>query len=82
MLSPAPDLANSWQFTELWVDPTAGPPYVLIMVGDSDGNCCVYDPNQSYKIVFSSYSYEQAKLWLLEDEYERVEGRMLVEQVA
>ena len=82
MLSPAPDLANNWQFTELWVDPTAVPAYVLILLGDSDGNCCVYDPNQGYKIVFSSYSYEQAKLWLLEDEYERVEGRMLVEQVA
>ena len=27
-------------------------------------------------------SYEEAKLWLLEDEYERVEGRVLAEQVA
>lgn len=82
MLSPAPDLANNWQFTELWVDPTAVPPYVLILLGDSEGKCCVFDPTQNYKIIFSSSSYQEAKLWLLEDEYERVEGRLLVEQVA
>ena len=82
MLSPVPDLANNWQFTELWVDPTAVPPYVLILLGDSEGNCCVLDPTQNYKIVFSSSSYQEAKLWLLEDEYERVEGRLIVEQVA
>ena len=33
MLSPAQDLANNWQFTELWIDPTAIPPYVLILLG-------------------------------------------------
>ncbi len=81
MLSPAQDLANNWQFTELWIDPTAIPPYVLILLGDSEGNCCIYDPTESYKIAFASSSYEEAKLWLLEDEYERIEGRLRVEEV-
>lgn len=51
MLSPALDLANNWQFTELWVDPTAVPSYVLILLGDSEGNYCVLDPTQNLKIL-------------------------------
>lgn len=66
----------NWEFTELWVDPTASPPYVLILLGDSSGNSCVYDPAQNYQIVFSSSDYQEAKLWLLGDEYERVERRL------
>lgn len=76
MLSPAQNLADNWEFTELWVDPTASPPYVLILLGDNSGTSCVYDPSQSYQLVFRSDTYEEAKLWLLEDEYERVEGRL------
>ncbi|MEH2252313.1 hypothetical protein [Nostoc sp.] len=76
MLSHAQDLADNWKFTELWIDPTASPPYVLILLSDSSAKSCVYDPNQNYQLVFSGESYEEAKLWLLEDEYERVEGRL------
>ena len=65
--------------TELWVDPTASPPYVLILLGDNSGNSSIYDPAQNYQIVFASSSYEEAKLWLLEDEYERVERRLQME---
>ena len=74
MSSPAPDLANNWQFTELWIDPTASPPYTLILLSDAAGNSCVYDPAQNYQAIFSG-TYPEAKLWLLEDEYERVNGR-------
>ena len=76
MLSHAQNLVDNWEFSELWIDPTASPPYVLILLSDSSGKSCVYDPNQNYQLAFSSYSYEEAKLWLLEDEYERVEGRL------
>ena len=76
MSSPELNLADNWEFTELWVDPTASPPYVLILLGDGSGNSCVYDPAQNYQIVFSSSNYQEAKLWLLEDEYERVERRL------
>lgn len=70
------NLADNWEFTELWIDPTASPPYVLILLSDTDSRICIYDPTQNYQIVFSSGNYEQAKLWLLEDEYQRVEGRL------
>ncbi len=76
MSSHAQNLADNWEFTELWIDPTASPPYVLILLSDSSGKSCVYDPNQNYQLVFKSDTYEEAKLWLLEDEYERVEGRL------
>lgn len=76
MLSHAQNLADNWEFTELWIDPTASPPYVLILLSDSSGKSCVYDPNQNYQLVFKSNTYQEAKLWLLEDEYERVEGRL------
>ncbi len=78
----AQNLADNWAFTELWVDPTASPPYVLILLSDTQGRSCVYDPTQHYQVVFSSDSYEEAKLWLLEDEYERVEGRLTDTMVA
>jgi hypothetical protein len=74
MSSPAPDLADNWAFTELWIDPTAAPPYTLILLTDEAGNSSVYDPAQNYKVIFSG-TYQDTKLWLLEDEYERVNGR-------
>ncbi len=81
--SPAQDVVrNNWEFTEVWIDPMLSPPYVLLLLSDSDGNCRIYDPSQSYKIVFSSDSYDQAQLWLLEDEYEPIEGRLLAAELA
>jgi len=38
--------------------------------------CSAYDPAEGYKVVFTSSSYEEAQLWLLEDEYEPIEGRV------
>jgi len=42
---------------------------------EAEGNCRIYDPVEGYKVVFSSKSYDEALYWLLEDEYEAVEGR-------
>jgi len=81
VLSTALYLGNNWKFTEVWVDPTSVPPYVLMLLGDDESNFCIFDPTEGYKIVFASYSYQEAKLWLLEDEYERVEGRLLMAEV-
>ena len=67
---PAPDIVkNNWEFTEVWIDPMLSPPYILLLLCDSEGNCQIYDPKQGEKVVFSSNNYEAAKLWLLEDEY-------------
>ncbi len=82
MSSPALVLADSWDFTELWIDPTASPPYVLVLLCDEHENCSIYDPAQNYQAVFTGSSYQDAKLWLLEDEYERVEGQLKAEKVA
>jgi hypothetical protein len=82
MLFLVPNLADNWSFTELWIDPTASPPYVLILLADEVGNCAIYDPSPSYQVIFSSTNYQEARLWLLEDEYERVEGQLKMEAVA
>lgn len=75
--SPALDPAkHEWNFVEVWIDPMLSPPYILLLLGDSNGNCRVHDPAESYRIVFTSATYDEAQTWLLEDEYEPIEGRL------
>jgi hypothetical protein len=75
--SRALDPARSeWNFIEVWVDPMLSPPYLLLLLGDPTGSCWVCDPSDGYKVVFSSSTYHEAQTWLLEDEYEPVEGRL------
>ena len=71
----------SFKMAEVWIDPMLSPPYILLLLCDSEGNCRIYDPKQGDKVVFSSNNYEAAKLWLLEDEYEPVEGRLLAAEL-
>jgi len=54
----------------------------LVLLCDEHENCSIYDPAQNYQAVFTGSSYQDAKLWLLEDEYERVEGQLKAEKVA
>jgi hypothetical protein len=61
---------------EVWIDPMLAPPYILLLMGASDGSCRVCDPAERYQVVFSSTTYDEAQTWLLEDEYEPVEGRL------
>ncbi|MEH2397635.1 hypothetical protein [Nostoc sp.] len=80
--SPAQDrVKNNWEFTEVWIDPMLSLPYILLLLCDSEDNCQVYDPAQGYKVVFSSNDYNAAKLWLLEDEYEPIQGRLLAAEL-
>ena len=80
--SPAQDrVKNNWEFTEVWIDPMLSPPYILLLLCDSEDNCQVYDPAQGYKVVFYSNDYNAAKLWLVEDEYEPIEGRLLAAEL-
>jgi hypothetical protein len=75
--SPALDPAKiDWDFAEVWIDPLLSPPYVLLLLGDAAGHFRVHDPAENYKVVFSSATYDEAQTWLLEDEYEPVEGRL------
>ncbi len=75
--SPELDPAkNSWNFLEVWVDPMQSPPYLLMLLGDESGRCRILDPSDRYKLVKNCDTYDQAQLWLLEDEYEPLEGRL------
>ncbi len=73
--------AKTWKFLELWVDPVLFPPKILMMVGDQDGSCRIFNPGADYKLVVAHSNYEAAQEWLLEDDYERVQGPLLAEDV-
>jgi len=84
MLSPAKNLVeqvNDWEFIELWVDPIVFPPRILMLVGGKNSKCGIYEPSANYKLLFFSSSYDEAHSWLLEDEYERVDGRLLASEI-
>ena len=84
MLSPAQNLVeqiNDWEFIELWVDPIVFPPRILMLVGGKNSKCCIYEPSANYKPLFFSSSYDEAHSWLVEDEYERVDGRLLASEI-
>jgi hypothetical protein len=77
--TPFPALApvkTEWDFIEVWIDPLLSPTYLLLLMGEPSGNCRIHDPSDGYKVVFSSDTYDEAQTWLLEDEYEPVEGRL------
>lgn len=84
MLSPAQSLGaqiNDWEFIELWVDPIVFPPRILMLVGGKNSKCGIYEPSLNYKLLFLSSSYDEAHSWLLEDEYEQVDGRLLASEI-
>jgi hypothetical protein len=75
--SLAPDLVKDhWHFLEVWVDSMQSPPYILLLLGDNAKSCSVFDPAEQYGLVKTFQNYEEAQLWLLEDEYEPLEGRL------
>ncbi|MBD2178952.1 hypothetical protein H6F42_18680 [Pseudanabaena sp. FACHB-1998] len=73
--------AKTWKFIELWVDPIPFPPKILMLVVDHDGKCTVFNPASDYKLVVSPLNYQEAQEWFLEDEYERVKGKLLAEEI-
>ena len=80
MSHEAPNLLNdTWECLEAWVDPTGDRPYILVLLQTGSGLWQIKDPAENYRVLFSTHSYEEAKLWLLEDEYECVEGRLVKE---
>ena len=66
---------TEWEFAEIWVDPWLSGPYILMLVKEQSGKFSIQNPAQNYKAIFSSDTYEESKMWLLEDEYERVSDR-------
>jgi hypothetical protein len=46
MLCPAQNLTeqiNDWEFIELWVDAIVFLPRILMLVGEQNSKCCIYD---------------------------------------
>jgi hypothetical protein len=72
---------NQWQFLELWIDPIIFPPTILMLIKDHNNQFMIYDIAHKNKLIFSSTTYDEAHSWLIEDEYERVDGRLLAEEI-
>ncbi len=68
-------LSTEWEFAEIWVDPYLSPPYILMLIKEQSGKFSIQNPVESYRTIFTGDTYEEAQMWLLEDEYERVTGR-------
>lgn len=82
MLSPALDqVKDGGNFLEVWIDPMQSPPYLLMLMGDRMGVCRVCDPVENHKVVLTSQSYEEAQFWLLEDEFEPINGRLSLSEI-
>jgi hypothetical protein len=63
---------------EVWVDESIEIPYVLFLRPNQDNSqeILIIDPKENNKAIKKMPNYESAKLWLQEDEYTLVEGRM------
>lgn len=46
-----------------------------MLIKEESGKFLIQNPAQNYKTIFTSETYEENQMWLLEDEYERVTGR-------
>jgi hypothetical protein len=78
-ISQESEQETEWEFAEIWADTLISPPYILMLVKEKSGKFCIHNPAQNYKVIFASDNYESAKMWLLEDEYERLNSRILQE---
>jgi hypothetical protein len=78
-ISKESEQETEWEFAEIWADTLISPPYILMLIKKKSGFFCIHNPAQNYKVIFSSENYEDAKMWLLEDEYERLNSRILQE---
>lgn len=67
-------MSNNWY--EVWADEGLPQPYVLIVIPKPSGGIAILDPKED-KVVYDACDYKKAQLWLLEDEYTLVQGRMI-----
>lgn len=69
------------EWYEVWVDESTKIPYVLFLCPDpnSSGRMLIIDPKENNQVIQNLPDYNTAVLWLTEDEYTRVEGRMEIE---
>lgn len=71
-------MSETWY--EIWADEGLEVPYLLLVLPENSGEgVVVLDPNERGQVVHRAKDYEEARLWLLEDEYRLVAGRMMLE---
>ena len=63
------------RWSEVWADSTNGSLYLLMVQELTDGTIRVTDPQKSREIVETFETYDAARAWLNEDEYDLVSGR-------
>lgn len=68
----------NYDWYETCVDESPAVPYVLFVFPDPDcrDGVLIVDPKEADQVVFRACNYETARMWLLEDEFTRIEGRM------
>jgi hypothetical protein len=71
----------SAKWFEVWADPSLLPPYILLILSDGwqESAFVVIDPQEDQRQIYAANDYEKVKMWLLEDEYELVPGRVFVD---
>jgi hypothetical protein len=64
--------SGRWVAIEIWADTSHRTPYILMLVHRENGVYEIVDPKENYKVVFSHTSYDEAKHWLGEDEFDPI----------
>ncbi len=67
-------MTKKLNWIEVWIDTYVS--YVLVLRCYEDGSIKLYDPQKGGGSESTFGSYEEAYLWLREDEYDLAEGRM------
>jgi hypothetical protein len=71
------------KYFEFWYDEineeTCLPHYLLVLIPDqiNPGMVVVLDPQKNNEVVFRGRDYEDASNWLVEDEFQQLEGRVV-----
>ena len=63
---------------EIWVEEQSDSFYFLLVCPEASKSerIVIIDPKENYQIIQNMPDYKTATLWLLEDEFELVRGRM------
>jgi cell wall assembly regulator SMI1 len=70
-------LSKPFDWIEIWIDGGSKEDftYILILRQRVNSRLEIADPQKEYAVIAAFDTYEEARLWLREDEYEMVEGR-------
>jgi hypothetical protein len=68
-----------YEWYEVWADETHDTPYLLFLCPSpkEQGQYLILDPKEDNRVVDVLPDYDSARLWLLEDEFTLVRGRMM-----